>query len=528
MERRAFLASTAAALAAPRLAAAQSGPGSRVLRFVPESDATVLDPVWTTATVTRNHGYLVFDTLYGQADDFSVQPQMVEGHVVEEDGLRWTLTLREGLRFHDGEPVRGVDCIASIRRIAARDAFTAALMAATEELSAPTDRTIVFRLKKRFPLLPNALGKTGTSMPAIMPERLAKTDPGTRVTEMVGSGPFRYLAREHVDGAFSAYGRFEGYKPREGGPASFTAGPKTVHFDRIEWRIIPDPATAAGALMNGEVDWWQQAAIDLMPMLSRGNRFSSMVQDVSGNLGTLRFNHLLPPFDNAAIRRALLGAISQADCMQAIAGNDASLWKDGVGPFPPGTPLANSAGLEVISGRRDYDKVKRDLAAAGYKGEPVVMMVAGDYPAQSAMGLVAADALKRGGLNVDLQVLDWGTVVQRRAKKDAPQAGGWNLFITFLTGTNNFDPASHLGLRGNGAGAWFGWPTLPRLEALRQDWFDAPDLAAQKQVGEAIQRQFWEDVPYLPLGVYYQPTIFSRRLTGLRSGFPQFYDVRWS
>jgi peptide/nickel transport system substrate-binding protein len=530
VNRRQLLAAAAAtALAAPRLSLAQSyGPGSKTLRFVPESDATVQDPHWTTATVTRNHGYLVYDTLYGQADDFSISPQMVEGHVISEDAKQWDITLRAGMTFHDGEPVRAQDVVASINRFSKRDAFAAELMLTTDELSVVSDRVFRFRLKKPFPLLPAALGKTGTSMPAIMPERLAKIDAFTRVNEIIGSGPFKYNKAEHVEGSLAVYDRFAAYQPRTGGGAGFTAGPKVVHFDRIEWRVIPDASTAAGALSNGEVDWWQQPTLDLMPMVLRNRNYTSMIQDVSGNLGCLRFNHLLPPFNNPAIRRAALAAISQTDCMQSVAGSDSSMWKANVGPFPPGTPLANEVGVEVVSSPRDYAKVKAALAAAGYNNEPIVMIVAGDYPQQSAMGIVAADAMKRAGFNMDLQTLDWGTVVQRRAKKDDPRNGGWNIFVTNLTGTNNFDPASHLGLRGNGARAWFGWPEAPKLEELRQAWFEAPDLAAQKKIGEDIQRQFWIDVPYVPLGVYYQPTVFTRRLTGIRSGFPQFYDVRWA
>ncbi|MBE9603932.1 ABC transporter substrate-binding protein [Acetobacteraceae bacterium H6797] len=531
MQRRHLLAAAAAtALAAPRLSSAQQryGAGSKTLRFIPESDATVQDPHWTTATVTRNHGYLVYDTLYGQADDFSMHPQMVEGHVIENDGKQWTITLREGMTFHDGEPVRAQDVVPSIQRIAKRDAFAAELMATTDELSVVSDRVFRFRLKRPFALLPNALGKTGTSMPAIMPERLAKTDAFTRVNEIIGSGPFRYMKAEHVDGSLAVYAKYDKYKPREGGGQGFTAGPKITHFDRIEWRIIPDPATAAAAMTSGEADWWQQPSLDLMPMLMRNRDLANMIQDVSGNLGCLRFNHLLPPFNNPAIRRAALAAVSQEDCMEAVAGADKSLWKANVGPFPPGTPLANEAGIEVVSSKRDYAKVKQMLAEAGYKNEPIVMLVAGDYPTQNAMGIVAADALKQGGFNIDLQTLDWGTVVQRRAKKDPVDKGGWNIFITNLTGTNNFDPASHLGLRGNGDKAWFGWPNAPKLEELRQAWFQAPDLDAQKKIAEQIQLDFWQEVPYLPLGVFYQPTVYNRKLTGIRSGFPQFYDVKWA
>ena len=196
--------------------------------------------------------------------------------------------------------------------------------------------------------------------------------------------------------------------------------------------------------------------------------------------------------------------------------------------FSPGTPMATEAGIEVMASKRDLTRCKRELEAAGYKGERVVLLGASDYPTTNAMALVAADALKRVGMNVDFQAVDWGTVVQRRASKNPPDKGGWNVFFTYLNGTNNFDPAGQLGIRGNGAKAWFGWPDLPKLEQLRDAWFDAPDLAAQKQICEQIQLQVWQDVPYIPLGCTYFPTAWRKGLTGMRIGFPQFYDVRWA
>ncbi len=523
MKRRQFLASTAAALAAPAIASAQ---GRRVLKVIPEADLSMLDPVWTTATNARNHGYMVYDTLWGQAADYTMQPQMVAGRVIENDGRQWTVTLRDGLRFHDNEPVRARDVVSSIRRFAARDAFGQALMEATDELVVVDDKTFRFRLKRPFPLLPNALGKTGTPMPCIMPERLALTDPAKQVTEMVGSGPVRFKVDERVPGSRVVYERFDGYVPRVDGPASFTAGPKQVHFDRVEWLTISDPATCASALMNGEVDYWQSPTPDQLGLLRKGGKLAIEVLDPAGGIGCLRFNHLFAPFNNPAIRRALLGAIDQADFMQAVNGDERALWKDRVGVFCPGAPMANEAGIEVLTGKRDFDKVRRELAEAGYKGEKIVMLGASDYPSTNAIALVAADVFRRVGLNVDFQAIDWGTVVQRRASRKPPTEGGWHVYFTYLNGTNNFDPAAQLGIRGNGDKAWFGWPDLPRLEALRADWFNAPDLAAQQRVCADLQRQFWLDVPYIPLGVTYFPSAWHRGLTGVRTGFPQFYDIR--
>ena len=523
MKRRTFLAASAAGLAMPAVGRAQ---GSRVLRFIPQADLTVLDPIWTTAYVTRNHGFMVYDTLYGQDSTYKVSPQMVAGHVVENDGKLWKLTLRDGLKWHDGERVLARDCVASIQRWGKRDAFGQALLAATDELSAPDDKTIQFKLKKPFPLLPDALGKSPSLMPAMMPERLAKTDAFTQVTEVIGSGPYRFLAKERVPGSRAVYAKFEDYVPRSGGTPDWTAGPKIVNFDRAEWTTIPDASTAASALQSGEQDWWDYATADLLPLLRRPRNLKVSVQDPSGQMAMMRFNFLQPPFDNPAIRRALLGAVNQADVMTAVATDDKSMWHVPTGFFCPSTPMASDAGLSVLTGPRDYGKVKADLKAAGYKGEKVVLLAATDFPVLKAMSDVVADMLQRSGMNVDYVATDWGTVNQRRVKKDPVDQGGWSAFCTAWAGTDMLTPAGELALRANGANAWIGWPDIPKLEALREQWFDAPDLAAQQKVAREIQEVAFHELPYLPLGQYLQATAYSTKLSGVLNGFALFWNVK--
>ena len=335
MQRRGFLRAAAASglvttggLAAPRIGRAAD---DKVLRFVPVAGLSVLDPVWTPARPTRDHGYVVFDTLYGIDEELVPQPQMAAGHTIDDDGKRWTITLRDKLRFHDGSPVLARDVVASIKRFCARDTFGQALMAATDEISAPDDRRIVFRLKKPFPHLPQALGGCTGDVPCIMPERLAATDPFKPVTEMVGSGPFRFVAAEFNAGHRAVYERFQDYVPRDDKKASFLAGAKTAHFERLEWTGMPDGGTAAAALHTGEMDWVEVPEMDLLPSLARDSKLVVETNRVSTAIGIARFNHLHPPFDNPAVRRALLGAIDQAEAMQAVAGVDPADWRAGIG-----------------------------------------------------------------------------------------------------------------------------------------------------------------------------------------------------
>ena len=523
MQRRDLLRAAASLplLATPRIARAER---TRVLKFIPVSDLAVLDPVWTGARVTRNHGYLVFDTLYGLDETLTVRPQMVAGHTIESDGRRWTITLRDQLRFHDGEPVRGRDVVASLLRFCVRDGFGQSLLAITDEMSAPDDATIVFRLKKPFPHLAQVLAGSTANMPCIMPERLATTDPYKQVTEMVGSGPFRFLPEEHMAGSRSVYERSASYVPTSHGRTSFLAGPKTVHFDRIEWVTIPDSTTAATALQVGEVDWWELPPNDLLTVLSRNPSLSIATDPLQTAIGIMRFNQLFPPFDNPRIRRALLGAVDQAAAMQAVAGTDRAGWRDGIGLFGPGSPLANNAGIEVMNSPRNYAAVRKALSEAGYKGEPIVATDIADIPVLHAVSSIGLDELVQSGMNVDIQSVDFGTAVRRRASQKPPDQGGWNIFCTLIDGTYNFSPGGNSWLRGNGE--WIGWPKSERLEALYQAWLDAPDLAAEKQVCEAMQLQFWQDVPYIPMGQYTQFTCYNRRLTDVPKGFPLFYGVR--
>ena len=526
MRRRHLLqasAGLAASLAAPSLAGAQS---ARVLKFVPQADLAILDPVWTTAYVSRNHGYMIFDTLFGQDGSYKASPQMVEGAVAEQDGRVWRLTLRAGLKFHDNTPVLARDCVASIRRWGQRDAFGQVLMASTDELSAADDRTIVFRLKAPFPLLPDALGKTPSYMAPMMPERLARTDAATQLTEMVGSGPYRFKADERVPGSFVAYERFAGYVPREGGIASWTAGPKIAKFDRVEWHVIPDAATAAAALQSGEVDWWEFPTADLLPLLGRDRKIKVTLQDPTGLVATLRLNHLQPPFDNPAIRRALLGIIDQKDAVTAIGGTDPAMTHTPVGFFCPGSPMASDAGLDVLTSPRDPAKVRQAILDAGYKGEKVVFIAPSDVPFNKALSDVAVDQMQKAGLNVDYVMNDWGTLLQRRVNRGPVDKGGWSAYASGWSGLDEFNPAVHLLLRAQGADGFIGWPNSPKLEALRAAWFAAPNLAAQQDVARQMQLQAFTDLPYVPMGQVMQPTAFSTTLADVPDGFAMFWGVR--
>lgn len=527
MRRRTLIGSglsaiSAGMLAAPFIARAQP---ARVLRFVPQADPAILDPVVTTGLVSRNHGFLLFDTLYGVDEQFRAMPQMVEGQTIDNNGLLSTMKLRDGLKFHDGSPVLARDVLASLRRWGVRDTFGISLMNTVDELSAPDDRTIRWRLKRPFPLMPDCLGKVGAITAAIMPERLAKTDPSIPVKEMIGSGPFRFVADEYVSGSRVVYAKFNGYVPRSE-PSSLLSGGKIVNFDRVEWQTIPDPSTAAAALQQGQIDWLEQPLADLLPSLKATRNVTVEVLDPTGAVGVIRFNQLFAPFNNPEIRRIVLGAVTQSEFMTATVGNDRTLWKDKCGFFPPGSPMANDDGMEAFTKPRDLAASAKAIRAAGYNGEPVTMMSPSDFAAINAMSLVTAELLGKLGMKVDFIAMDWGSMLRRMANREIPAKGGYNLFCSYSPGFSHYNPAAHNFLRGSGDQATYGWSVSPKLEALRDQWFDASDDAARLEIGKAMQRQAFIDVPYIPLGLFYQPTAYRSDISGIIKGPPLFWNVK--
>jgi peptide/nickel transport system substrate-binding protein len=525
MKRRTFLGAAAATVATPALV---QGQAARTLKFIPHANLTVVDPVWTTAYITRNAGFLIWDTLYGLDERYRPQPQMVEGHTLEDDDKLWTFTLREGLRFHDGEPVRARDCVASILRWTRRDAMGARLAELTEEMSALDDRRFRIRLKRPFGLMLDALAKPPSNVLFIMPERVAATDPYTQIRpeQLIGSGPFTFRHDEYISGSKVVFQRFAGYRPRPTGEVSGTAGPKVVHFDRVEWHIIPDFATAGAALQSGEIDWWENVTADLRPVLERHREIVVSVPDPLGLISILRPNHLHPPTSNVKFRKGLLAAVKQADYMIAVAGTDPKYWRTRVGAFTPGTPLATEAGLDAFA--EDMDLAKRLIAESGYGGERIVLLATTDIASLQALSQVTGDLLRRLGLNVDYQAMDWGSVVQRRASREPLDQGGWSIFCTNWAGLDHINPAGHHALRGNGKEGWFGWAESARLEDLRQAWLDAPDFETQQRIAGAMQQQMFDDVPYIPLGQFFQPLGHRRSIAGAMQpfGIPVFWNVR--
>ncbi len=508
----AMTAAGAAALAATAPWTGARAADTKTLRFIAQSDLRVLDPIWTTAYVTRNHGYMVFDTLFALDAEFAPHPQMVGDFKVSPDKLTYNFSLRDGLKFHDGQPVRGIDCTTSLKRWMARDALGQSLSKVVDQIGPDGDNAFSIKLKEAFPLLIDGLAKVSTLVPFIMPERLAKTDPFTQVTEMVGSGPFKFVKDEFQPGNKVVYAKFADYVPRKE-PPSWASGGKVAKVDRVEWLYVPDKTTAAASLNAGEVDWWEDPPNDLLPVLTANPDVTVANYDPIGIMTMVRFNQLYPPFDNPKMREAVLSVTNQADFMEAVAG-DKKNWQVCASFFACGTPMSSDAGSAALTGPRDFDKAKKMIADAGYKGEKIVVLDGTDLAVPHTQAVIVADLMKKLGLNVDLQAMDWGQEVTRRASKKKPEEGGWNVFGTGWIGADMLDPTVNQALRANGDNAWFGWAKDDKIEELRAAWVKATNPDDRKKIAVELQEEAFESVPYIPTGMFMQKTAYRNTLKG--------------
>lgn len=525
MKRRKFLkgASLAAGTlpAFGRAAFAQKSV-ARTLRIIRSGNLASLDPIWTTAPPTKDYAFLTFDQLLSVDMAYVPQPQMAEGWTVEDDGKTYLLGLRDGLKFHDGEPVRSADCVASIQRWGARDGFGQLTMKFVDGFEVVDDRRFRIRLKKAFPLLPAALGKSSSSQCFIMPERMAKTDPMKQVTETIGSGPFRFLKEEWVSGARAAWAKFDGYVPRKE-PVNGIAGGRIPAVDRVEWSFISDASTAMAALIAGEQDYWDAPSLDLLPILKSDPNVVVSTRNPTGSYYMLQLNHLQPPFNNPKVRQALAMAINQTDYLKSAV-SDPALFKPCYSFYGVDSPYFSEDGADILK-VRSLDKAKAALKEAGYAGETVVILGLMDSPVTAAMCQVTEDVLRRLGMTVKLVAMDFATMAQRRVSREPVDKGGWSLFVTVWTGADIVNPAVHQMLRAGGATAWFGWPNDPEMEALRDQWANAPGAEEQKRLAIALQVQAFKTLPYIPLGSLIPQVAYRKNLTGV---FPSPVFAYWN
>jgi peptide/nickel transport system substrate-binding protein len=497
--------------------------GAQTLKMVAHADLKVLDPIWTTAFITRNHGYMIYDVLFAQDEQLRIQPQMIDTYQVSADKLTWSFVLRDGLEWHDGKPVTAEDCIASIKRWAVRDALGQQLMASVGDLKAVDARTFTLVLKEPFGLVLESLGKPSSNVPFMMPKRVAETDPYKQFDDYTGSGPFIFKKDEWKPGEKVVYVKNPKYKPRAE-PPSMLAGGKVVKIDRVEWMAISDPLTAVNALQQGEIDVIEVAVPDLFPVMKADKNVALYGWNALGSQIIMRFNHLHPPFNNVKARQAAMYAIAQEDFLRAQVG-DPEIYRVCNSPLVCGSPHEKSYGDLLI--KPDLDRARQLLKESGYDGTPIVMMQATDLQSSNQLPAVGKQALEGIGFKVDLQAMDWQTVVGRRAKKDAPDKGGWNVFYTTTVTAGTESPASNSFTSGGCDKAWFGWPCDPEMEKLRSGYARETDPAKQKQIALAVSDRVMDQATYIVLGQYKSFGAYRKdRLSGWLAGpVPVWWNV---
>jgi peptide/nickel transport system substrate-binding protein len=512
-----------AALSVPATSLAVSPASAQTVIAVMNSGLRVLDPIVSSAAITNIHGFMIYDTLLGTDEKFNVRPQMAEKWEISPDGKIYTFTLRDGLKWHDGAPVTAEDCVASLRRWGAQDIMGQVLMGFVAEMKAINDKTFTIVLKQATDMVLPALAKLGTRTPFMMPKRLAETPPSQQVKEQIGSGPFRFVASEFQPGLKVVYEKNEAYVPRNE-PSSWTAGGKVVKVNRVEWVAMPDPLTAANALINKEIDYIETLPYDLLPMFKDRSDTRTETLNQLGLWTYFRFNFTHPPFDNKLVRQAAMYAVGQEDLLEALVGNK-EYYSTCVAVFGCGTPYESNYGQDIIV-PSNPEKAKELLKQANYKGEPVIILHPTDNPQVSTQPVVIADALRKAGFTVEIQSMDWQTVTIRRANRNPPGKGGWAIHATNGPLVGITDPLRNQAVATNGPKAWFGWPDVPEIEKLRAEFAVTTDAAKLKELAARIQQLVIDEGVVVPMGQLVSPSVYSTQLSGvLKSPVAVFWNM---
>jgi peptide/nickel transport system substrate-binding protein len=523
--KRSLIASSLSVFALAAMPAPQAHAAGKTLTAVMHSDLRIIDPGFTTAYITRDHGYMVYDTLLATDASFKVQPQMADWKV-SDDKLTYTFALRDGLKWHDGTPVTAEDCVASLKRWGRNDNMGQKLMDFTASIEAADAKTIVLKLKEPYGLVLESIAKPSSYTPFMMPKRLAETPPGQQIKEQIGSGPFKFVAAEFQPGVKAVYEKNTDYVPRKE-PASWTAGGKVVKVDRVEWITMADAQTAVNALQSGDIDFMENPPFDLMPVLEANPDIKVETLNKFGFQTLGRMNFLLPPFDNVKVRRAALLAMNQKDVLDALVGNSKYYQVCGAF-FICGTPLASEAGADALIKSGNLEAAKKALAESGYDGTPIVIMAPGDVVTLKAQPIVAAQLLRQAGFKVDLQATDWQTVVSRRTSQKPVSEGGWNMFFTNWVAADVMNPVVNFSIGGRGKnGGWFGWADDPAIEKLKDQFARSSSPEEQKKLAADIQKEAYDQVIYIPLGQFLIPSAWRKSLTGVLDGpaTPIFWNI---
>lgn len=513
-------------LVASGSALAQRIPPKDTLRFAGFS-VKVLDPHFGGGGSTEFFQYKVYDSLFAFDENMVVQPQMAEKFTWNADKTMLTVTLRPGLKFHDGQPVRAADAVASLKRWSNGRRGTARIFKKfTKSIDVVDDKTLTWTLTEPFGMSMEVITSVRYP-PAIIPERLAKTPRNKQIKDFTGSGPYIFLPDEYVPGKQLHFKKFEDYVPRSE-PPSFTAGGKKVHVKKLEWKIMKDDATRVAALRTGEIDLIQEVPHALRKdLLTDPNVVLKPLR--TGRQGLIFINHLAPPFDNKKARQALLWLISQEETLTAITG-DPALYQTCPSVWTCASPYATDVASEAIM-KQDLEKAKQLMKEGGYNGQTIQVFQAGSTATFSNATVLAAN-LRKIGVKVQHQAMNRGAAIARRKNTVDPNRDpkkGWHIYVQATQEVTPSIPALMGLLQGDGCNkkGFYGWTCDERIGKLKVAFGQAKSEAERKKIAAELQKVVYDTVPYIQTGLYSNEAAYRSNVKGaVRAPSPIYWNIR--
>jgi len=493
----------------------------KILKIVPHANLTILDPMWTSIYVTRNHGYLIYDTLFSLDINGIPQPQMIKDFKVSDDKLHWSFVLRDDLKWHDGKPVTSEDCIASLKRWSVNSGQGQELFKNIISIKNIDDKSFIIDLQRPYKNVLQSLATISPYVPFMMPKRVADTDPKKQITDYTGSGPFIFKKDLFLPGKKSIYIKNYNYVPRIE-PSSYAAGNKEAKVDEIDWISYETQSEAIDALAKGEVDYLESPDPKLLEKI-RGNSNIIITTTINeGFVGILRFNSNSSPFNNLAVRRAISSVIDPVIYMTNAFGIEKN-WHICQDNYPCNFDSSREKKTFQIDEKR-ISEAKRIIFESGYKNEPIILLDAIDMPVVSSLTDTTAQNLRRVGFNVVIKKTNWSDMALSRIIQGKNSNNSWDIFHTFWASSDMQDPESIIFSTDKNNG-WFGWPSNPAVEAMREIYPFIKDKKDETDLLVKIKEITKYESNYIPVGQFVLPVAYRKNVRGIIPASAQFY---WS
>jgi peptide/nickel transport system substrate-binding protein len=483
--RRGFVALVAGLLLASGAFAAETPKRGGTLRVGNLGEPPALDAHWTTASITETLTNHIYEGLYSLDASNRPIPMLAESHAVSRDGLTYTFKLRQGVKFHNGKEMTSEDVVASLARWGKQSIYGKALFAQVADWRAVDRYTVEMKLKEKSAIVLISLA-VPNNFGAIYPKEIAeKFPPEVKVTEYVGTGPFK-LAEWKPD-QYIRMVRFDEYKARNEKPSGYGGG-KAAWLDEIRWIPVPEVATRVAQVETGELEFADDLNLDAYDRLRQNPNVRTVISRPYYWLVAV-FNKKDGLMTNAKLRQAWQAAIDIEPIMKNVAGGHAEFYRmdSSLAPVEIAAWHTKLAGLPW--NEHDREKARRLLKEAGYRGEPIRFMTTQEYKWMYDFALLTKQQLEDVGFNIDLQVVDWATLVKRRNNPKEYDA--------FTTGMGAFyDPTHHIYL----TASWPGWTNDEDILKLQAELARETDPRKRTALWEAQTRQFYEKVPVIRYG----------------------------